>query len=147
MIKKRHHSRELALQILYADEFRLRNNENTENNLLNDLLIAEKEDEVRAYVIYLVNGVKENKQSLDAIIDMYSLKRKAEEIAIIDLCILRLSIFSLLYDDSLHPSIVIDEAVKLSKEFSNEKNYKFINGVLDAYVRKEVQNDTVKKQN
>lgn len=145
MIKKRHHSRELALQVLYADEFRLRNNEKSEGLHLDDLLINEKEEDVRAYVIYLVNGVKENKNRLDGIIDMYSLKRKAEDIAIIDLCILRLSVFSLLYDDSLHPSIIIDEAVKLSKEFSNEKNYKFINGVLDAYVRRELKDDKVKK--
>jgi N utilization substance protein B len=32
----------------------------------------------------------------------------------------------------IHPHIIIDEAVKLSQDFSTEVNYKFINGILDA---------------
>ncbi|MBR5097596.1 MAG: transcription antitermination factor NusB, partial [Spirochaetales bacterium] len=34
-----------------------------------------------------------------------------------------------------HPNIVIDEAVKLSQEYSTEVNYRFINGLLDTAVR------------
>lgn len=146
MLKKRHYSRKLALQALYSDEFRCRNNQERDEDYKLEVLEQESEEDVKAYALYLLNGVEENKAKIDETISKYSLNRQINDIDIVDLSILRLSVFSLLFDDSLHPSIVIDEAVKLSQEFSSSKNYKFINGVLDAFVKREFS-DTAKKQN
>jgi len=42
-----------------------------------------------------------------------------------------------LYDKDTHPTIIIDESVKLSQLFSNDVSFKFINGILDAFSKAE----------
>ena len=50
----------------------------------------------------------------------------------IDQAILRMSVYSLLYQKDIPPSVTIDEAVDISKEFGTDESYRFINGVLDG---------------
>ena len=50
--------------------------------------------------------------------------------------ILRIAFYQLAISRDVHPLVVIDEAVKLSQELSNDVSFRFINGLLDAY-RKE----------
>jgi N utilization substance protein B len=49
----------------------------------------------------------------------------------VDLAVLRMSAFSLMFQD-IPPSVVIDEAVEISKEFGADDSYRFVNGVLDS---------------
>lgn len=56
-------------------------------------------------------------------------------IARVDLSILRLSVYSLLYVDSIPASVTIDEAVSLAREFGSSESYRFVNGVLDGIRR------------
>lgn len=50
----------------------------------------------------------------------------------LDLAILRMSVYCLLFQLDMDRSIVIDEALQISREYSDAHSYKFINGVLDA---------------
>jgi len=54
-----------------------------------------------------------------------------ERIARIDLAILRLAIFEMLHRKDIPPVVSINEAIDLSKEFSNADAKRFINGILD----------------
>jgi len=56
----------------------------------------------------------------------------------VDLAILRMSVYSLLYQKDMHPSIVIDEAIDISKEFGSDESFRFINAVLDS-IRKQLK--------
>lgn len=60
----------------------------------------------------------------------------------VDLAILRMSIYSLLYQHDMHPSIVIDEAIDISKEYGSDDSYRFINAILDS-IRKKLQGSSV----
>lgn len=139
MIQSRHSARTLALQQLYSESMLKKVDEGeVDKNLFSFLTDEEKQqydEQILMYATYLVNVVKENEKDIDAKILTYSRGRSIERISLVDLAILRLSIATLLFDKSTHPNIVIDEAVKLSKEFSNEVSYRFINGVLDAFVK------------
>ena len=53
----------------------------------------------------------------------------------VDLAVLRMSVYTLMFQNSMPPSVVIDEAVDISREFGTDDSYRFVNGVLDA-VRK-----------
>ena len=81
----------------------------------------------------MITGTLEHLDEIDSIISKYSKNRPIENIDGVDRNILRISIFQLLYDKETHPTIVIDEAVKLSQELSNDVSFKFINGILDTY--------------
>lgn len=50
----------------------------------------------------------------------------------VDQAILRMSVYSLLHQKDIPPSVTIDEAVDISKEFGTDESYRFINGVLDG---------------
>jgi N utilization substance protein B len=54
-----------------------------------------------------------------------------ERIAKIDLAILRLAIFEMLFRKDIPPVVSINEAIDLSKLFSNADAKRFINGILD----------------
>ena len=53
-----------------------------------------------------------------------------ERIARVDLAILRLAAYELLYMDDIPAAVTINEAVELSRRFSTEQSGAFINGVL-----------------
>ncbi|NBK21830.1 MAG: transcription antitermination factor NusB [Spirochaetia bacterium] len=133
-MRTRHKARELAIQTLYALDF---NHILTKEHIpphfsgVTDLEYAELEQEVKLYAHYLVQGTIENLAQVDELISQFSLNRPLERIDIVDRNVLRISVFCLLYGD-IHPHIIIDEAVKLSQDFSTEVNYKFINGMLDT---------------
>lgn len=138
MIQSRHSARSLALQELYSESVLENVDGNASKDLFSFLTDEEKkqyDEAIILYATYLVEIVKENKNDIDAKILTYSRGRSLDRISLVDLSILRLSIATLLFDKSTHPNIVIDEAVKLSREFSNEVSYRFINGVLDAFVK------------
>lgn len=56
----------------------------------------------------------------------------------VTLSILRVSVFALLYQRELKPTIVIDEAIAISKEFGTDDSFKFINAILDTISKEEV---------
>lgn len=132
----RHRARELATDTLYSLDFN--------SNLppvgdwelfqgLSDEEISELTEETRIYAQFLINGTLDHLEEIDDLISGYSHKRSIDKIDTVDRNILRISFFQPLYDKETHPTIVIDEAVKLSQELSNDVSFKFINGILDTY--------------
>lgn len=56
----------------------------------------------------------------------------------VDRAILRISVYSLLFQKDIPASVTIDEAVDISKDFGTDESYRFINGVLDG-IRKNLE--------
>jgi len=56
----------------------------------------------------------------------------------VDQAILRISVYSLLFQKDIPASVTIDEAVDISKDFGTDDSYRFINGVLDG-IRKNLE--------
>ncbi len=56
----------------------------------------------------------------------------------VDQAILRISVYSLLFQKDIPPTVTIDEAVDISKDFGTDDSYRFINGVLDG-IRKNLE--------
>jgi N utilization substance protein B len=50
----------------------------------------------------------------------------------VDINILRLAVFELLYCDDIPPKVTLNEAVDLGKTFGSENSGSFINGILDT---------------
>ena len=139
-MKSRHLARAIAVQTLYSLDFNGKIHECTVpySEPFAGYTKAEQdalETDVVLYATFLINGVLEHLPEVDEMISRFSSKRSIENINLVDRNILRLSIYTLLYCKDIHPNIVIDEAVKLSQEYSTEVNYRFINGLLDTAVR------------
>ena len=52
----------------------------------------------------------------------------------VDLTIIRLAVFEILYDETIPDSVAINEAVELAKKFGQDESYSFVNGVLARFV-------------
>jgi N utilization substance protein B len=63
----------------------------------------------------------------------------------VDLAVLRMSVYTLMYQGDVPPSIVIDEALGISKEFGTDDSFRFVNGVLDS-VRKTIGAGAVREE-
>ncbi|MDO4505540.1 MAG: transcription antitermination factor NusB [Spirochaetales bacterium] len=57
----------------------------------------------------------------------------------VTLAVLRISVFAILYQKDLNPTIVIDEAIGISKDFGTDDSFKFINAILDTIRKEEVK--------
>jgi N utilization substance protein B len=55
----------------------------------------------------------------------------------VDLAIIRLALYELLFMDDIPISVSINEAVELAKKYGNEKSSSFINGILGNFIRSE----------
>ena len=90
--------------------------------------------EIPAFLLNLVTGVEQSKNELEDKLSQY-LKEgwTLERLTLIEKNILRLGLFEMTEFDT--PQLVaINEAIELSKKFSDEKSSKFINGILSKFV-------------
>jgi N utilization substance protein B len=88
----------------------------------------------------LVMGTIENISAVDAMIRSHLKNWDFSRLNRVDLAVLRMSTYTLMFQDEVAPSIIIDEAIGISKEFGTDDSYRFINGVLDS-IRKTVQKE------
>jgi len=85
----------------------------------------------------LTKGVLKNLEGIDKIIAKSAPAWPIEQIAKVDLAILRLAVFELLFGKTAPFKVIIDEAVELAKEFGSETSPGFINGVLGTVIKEE----------
>lgn len=103
-----------------------------------DSLIKEQLEVQNEFVSTCVNGILENKNTLTKLANKYLSSWTLDRLNKVDQAILLLGIYELKYTET--PSIVaINEAIELSKKYSDEAVTKMINGVLDKVYHEEEQ--------
>ncbi|OJG38665.1 transcription antitermination factor NusB [Enterococcus dispar] len=98
-----------------------------------EMVDEEQENFVPAYLDKLVAGVCEHKADLDELIQKHlkkgwSIKRLSK----MDLCILRIASYEMMYETNVPNKVALNEALELTKTFSDDQSRKFVNGVLSA---------------
>jgi N utilization substance protein B len=132
----RRKGRILAFQALYSWDLG-----NVDINNILDFSWVEQEtldkmgEESLSFTRLLVSGTIEHIEEIDSVIKSHLTNWDFDRLNKVDLAILRISIYPLLYQKDLHSSIVIDEAIDISKQFGSDDSFKFINSILDS-VRK-----------
>ena len=133
-MKNRSELREVAMKVLY--QISILNDTNIEYNV--DELIKEQFEVENEFVNELVNGVTSNKKDIDKLANNYLKDWTINRLNKVDQAILEIRIYELRYTET--PSIVsINEAIELSKKYSDEAVTKMINGVLDNIYHSEEQ--------
>jgi len=126
---QRRENRISAVQFLYQWEA------NKPEILADDVCqFFENQEEDRAYYAFaeeLALGAIDNVETIDQHIVEHANNWTFDRIAKVDLAILRLAIYELLYRNDIPPIVSINEAIDLSKVFSNPDSKRFINGILD----------------
>jgi N utilization substance protein B len=83
----------------------------------------------------IIQGTIENIDAVDAMIRAHLNNWVFSRVSRVDLALLRISVYTLMYQEEMAPSIVIDEAIGISREYGADDSYRFINGVLDSIRR------------
>ena len=163
--KSRHIGRVIAFQTLFAYNFEQRAADEIlrfdwvrRNNAHPDSVSADDAEEVGLfeelfgdvdewtyrqaieYARFLTEGTLRNLELIDILITAKLTNWSLDRISAIDRAIMRFAVFSLLYEDDLDESIIINEAVEIVKEFGSKESYKFVNGILDAIKKDKKQN-------
>ncbi len=90
----------------------------------------------KQFALDIAKGVIKNEDKIDAIIRPAAPEWPIEQIALVDLTILRMAVYELLFSkEEIPPKVAINEAVELAKAFGGPRSSKFVNGVLGTVYR------------
>ena len=98
---------------------------------------AEESDKVTVNdeVKKLVDGVVEHAEELDEKISAFSKTRSISRISKINVAVLRIAVYEILYDDMTPTNAAISEAVLLSEKYAYKEDTSFVNGVLSSFAK------------
>lgn len=119
------------MELLYQSTM----NEKTANELM-DEYFEDNHDDLRedtdmTYLADILNGVSSHKELIDGLIEKYLVNWKLPRVSKINLSILRLATYELLFVEGIPNNVSIYEAVEMAKKYSDETSGAFVNGVLD----------------
>ncbi len=130
---KRTRARELTLQALYQLDVQ---GAGLLEHLGTFFAESERDDFVRRLAWGWTKGTWENLVRCDEMIAEAAIRWQFKRLSPVDKSILRLSVYQLKFCPDIPPKVVINEAIELAKRFSAEKSGPFVNGVLDAILKK-----------
>lgn len=130
----RRKAREISLQVLFQKEF------------VPDVTVASSLDYFRHhldapeqswdYARKLLTGIEEHKEALDQAISAASHNWKTSRMAPVDLSLLRMASYELIYlHNEIPPKVAMDEAIEIAKRFGGTESSGFINGILNEVMR------------
>ena len=117
----------------YSSEIQKEMNEEQLNYFIEENNLENKEE--IDYIISIFNGVKQNNEQITELISQ-NLKEKwtTNRISKINLSILKVAIYELLYSKVPY-KVVINEAVELAKNYGDDSSKSFVNGILASIVK------------
>ena len=126
---KRREAREIAFCLIFEKDFM---KELSCKQIYDSALLyfEGKGIENEPYIFSTFNGVCENLQEIDALIDSSSANWESERISRVSKAILRLAVYEIKYVEDIPVKIAVNEAVEIAKKYDDEKAFSFINGVL-----------------
>lgn len=104
-----------------------------EDTLFGILSVNPGENEYE-YMTAMVDGVKQNIDAIDHLVEKYAVGWKLDRLMRVDLAILRLATHELMLQKE-PGGVIVNEAVELSHTYSTDKAGTFINGVLGSMLR------------
>ena len=89
-------------------------------------------DTDKEYIDNVVNGTSYHLEQIDELIEKNLKNWTLQRVAKVNLALLRLGIYEILYRSDIPVSVTVNEIVELSKTYDDEKGGKFVNGVLGS---------------
>ena len=126
--------REQVFKLLFRTEFNSIEDMQEQCGLFFDESDVNISDKDSAYIRAKYDRIMEHKDEIDAAIDEKAKGWTTERMSKVDLTIIRLGVYEILYDDDVPAGVAINEAVELAKKFGQDESYSFVNAVLAKFV-------------
>lgn len=88
------------------------------------------------YVIKVLRGVSENEMYINETISKYLVKWKLERLPRMNLAILKMAAYEILFEEDIPNKVTVNEAIELAKQYGDDNAPSFINGVLNNLMKK-----------
>ena len=95
----------------------------------------EPDEEDRAYISRAFDGVLSHQDEIDGLISKTSQGWPIDRMSLVDLTILRLAVWEILYDPDVPANVSVAEALELTERYSDPEDKPFVNGILGTVVR------------
>ena len=96
---------------------------------------TEPDEEDRGYITAALEGVLSHREEIDEMIEKTAKGWSIDRMSLVDLTILRLAVWEILYVDDVPGSVSIAEAMELTERFSDPEDKSFVNGILGTVLR------------
>ena len=130
---KRNTSRKFAAFALYQAEIRQKDITDILTDYLEDRRIL---PDTKNFADELALKAWKNQKASDEIIIKYAKNWEFSRINALDKCILRLALYEIRFTET-PVKIVLNEAIEIAKKYSSDDAPKFINGILNAFIKQE----------
>ncbi|RME57259.1 MAG: transcription antitermination factor NusB [Candidatus Dadabacteria bacterium] len=137
-MRSRHNARKCVIQALYQLDALGDSKGESIKEFEEVYLDKDKKREDKNYYKFfrsLLEGVLKNVSFLDEKIVSYSSRQRVNSLGRVERSILRVGAYELIFTKDTPKAVIIDEAVRLAKEFATEEAAIFVNGVLDKLGR------------
>ncbi|WP_291652454.1 transcription antitermination factor NusB [Clostridium sp.] len=126
----RKRSREIAMELLFGMTLSKNTLEETIETFIEDYEMNLKTIDLE-YIKEILAKVEENITIIDQKIEESLTNWKIDRVSKVNISILRLAIAEMIYVEDVPEKVAINEAIELTKKYSDEKSVSFVNGVLD----------------
>jgi N utilization substance protein B len=92
--------------------------------------LAQSDPPVPEYAVQLVEGVATNQVRIDELLSTYAEEWTLDRMPPVDLAILRIGTYELLWRDDVPDAVAVSEAVELAVSLSTDESPAFVNGLL-----------------
>jgi len=134
--------REKVLQILYAYEL----SNDSLDIMFEDLLQDVNDEEAKEFVKSLTLLTIKHRDEYDEMIKQVVKNWEIDRIAVIDRLLIRMATCEMLHFPEIPTKVSINEVIEIAKRYSTDQSDKFINGVLDAILKRLKQENRIQKK-
>ncbi len=129
---KRRKAREIVLQALYENEF---SDRSPGEILASQVDRRTPGDDTTEHATKLFAATLDNLDAIDDAIEGAVENWEIERVALVDKNILRLALAEILYFPEIPSKVIVNEAIEIAHRFSTEDAGRFINGILDRFIK------------
>ena len=126
----RHKLREQVFKLLFRIEFNASVEMEEQKELFFTTSDVETTEEESRYIEEKYQAVVDKLDKIDELISSNAKGWSIDRMSKVDLTILRLGVYEMIFDDTIPEAVALNEAIELAKEFGQDQSYSFINGVL-----------------
>ena len=125
----RRKSREIAMKLLFQMSINKENYEDVIENFKENTDVDLNELDM-SYITKVLAGIHENGKEVDKNIEKHLVKWKLDRLSKMNLAILRISTYEILFEEEIPDRVSVNEGIELAKKYGEDSSPAFINGIL-----------------
>lgn len=134
----RREEREILFKLLFRVEFNDKTEMPEQMQYFFDWNVDDEKvvpEDVKEAIIARENSILDKLPEIDAAISEKATGWTIDRMGKVDLALIRLAVYEIMFDEEIPASVSINEAVELAKKYGRDESKSFVNGVLAKFAK------------